>query len=62
MTNNEKQAILGYLDMRLNEMCAKANKRFTKPNIDFLYHEAYGILVDIEETLEMHTAMSVKKY
>lgn len=60
MTHNEKEALLGYLEFHLLTFCEQLEGRVDVGAIGDLYDTAYGILIDMESTLETHRELTGK--
>ncbi len=57
MTNNEKDAILGYLEFALTSMVEGLEKEKIlngSPQVGAVYDAAYAVLNDMEQTLTDH--------
>lgn len=60
MTHDEKEALLGYLEFHLLTLCERFEEKVGVGAIGDLYDTAYGILVDVENTLETHRELTGK--
>jgi len=54
MTNNEKNALLLYMEYRLFDFCTQIEQKEKAGEIGCIYDEMYAILSDMDETLEVY--------
>jgi len=54
MTQNEKEALLGYLEFHLLSLCDGIEKHVETDALGSLYNGAYAILNDMEYSIQTH--------
>ena len=54
MTQNEKDALLGYLEFHLLTLCDGIEKHVDADALGSLYNGAYAILHDMEYSMQSH--------
>ena len=54
MTQNEKEALLGYLEFHLLSLCDGIEKHVETDALGLLYNNAYAILNDMEYSIQSH--------
>lgn len=52
MTNDQKEALLTYIDNRLMDLCEQLESHVDPDTIGFLYESMYEVLNDFEDTFE----------
>ena len=57
INNNEKEALLGYLEFHLVTLCEQIEKNLDPDAVGDMYSSAYGILNDFECTLQTQIDM-----
>ena len=54
MTQNEKEALLGYLEFHLLSFCESMDNHVETDALGTLYNGAYSILSDMEYSIQSH--------
>ena len=54
MTQNEKEALLGYMEFHLVTFCEGLEKNLSAEAVGGMYNEAYNILNDMEFSIQSH--------
>ena len=60
MTHNEKDALLRYLDFQFINYVENYSKHVSEEVLQSMYENAYGLLTDINRTLDTDIALSTK--
>ena len=54
MTQNEKEALLGYLEFHLVKLCESVQPNLDPDAVGDMYNNAYAILNDVEYSIQAH--------
>lgn len=57
MTISEKEALLNYLEFGLLDFCQQIDPHVDPDGVGMLYEKAYLLLLDVENTLDMHISL-----